>query len=103
MITVQFYFNEINELQTFLEKFPESKKYLEIQEVSGKRERTHKGWTKFEDEHIIDTYLRKSTKRIAEELRRTPTSVSQRIMKLKNRGLLKNKRQLPSRVVIGRI
>jgi len=102
MITLQLFFNDVQELQTFLEQFPDSKKYLEFKERTD-RIRTHQPFTQFEDDHIIYNYDKKSAKRIAEDLQRTRTSISQRAFKLQRQGLIKKKKNMPSRIKISHI
>jgi len=93
---LQLHFNDIKELQEFLEKFPDSKKYLEIREkVEGIR--SHKPFTRFEDEHIVGNYYKKTSAKIASELQRTPQSISQRIHKFQKEGILKKKNNYPGR------
>jgi hypothetical protein len=87
MFTLMLHFKELRELQEFLEKFPDSKKYLEITEKKV-GQRNHKTWTAFEDEHLICGYQHKSAKLLADELFRNAPSVSMRIQYLKKRGLI---------------
>lgn len=101
MITLQLYFNETSELQTFLEKFPDSKKYIEIKDTSRiVHDRKWRPWTKFEDEHIISTYHRKTAKQIAGELQRTQSAVTQRVGYLLKSQKLRAKRERHGKVII---
>lgn len=92
MLSLQLLFQDVKELQDFLEKFPDSKKYLEIEQgVPMKGSRTNKPWTRFEDEHIIAEFYKKPVRVIAEAIHRTPASTSQRVFKLQRDGFLKRK------------
>jgi len=92
MMCLQLYFQSVQELQEFLEKFPDSKKYIELERGAPmKGVRTNKPWTQFEDEHIIAEYYLKPSRVIAEALHRTHGSTLQRMHKLRQEGLLRRK------------
>lgn len=53
--------------------------------------RKNETWTHFEDEEVISNYYKHPVKYIAKALGRTTQGVNQRVFKLKQQGLLKNK------------
>jgi len=67
MISLTLYFPDVPQLQEFLEKFPDSKRYLEFKEGVDYA-RDHKGWTEFEDDVIVRNYSHRSAQNIANDL-----------------------------------